>query len=906
MKKNLFKLSFVAVFFWLFWGADQARAEAPLTIHLEIELATSTLYNDFVNVSACPESPESATTTFNGFCAFAAAGIEVEASWSPFGAFITSIGGVPNDAINNNYWLWFLGSEPGLTGINNFLLTAGDRILWTISRMPLKISADMLSPVVGATTTISALQFDPVAFNWVAAPGAIIDFGSGTTTNDINGRADITAVSSAPFSVSAAKTNFLSSNTLNITPQAAQAVITIRNGATVVFSGAVALPDLNAAPLDIAPTNSSTTIAVPASSLLAVLKTADAAQSEFAISDLQYYSSFNSFFINCLTISSEANPLCGSWQYNLNGVDPSYGIDQALLKNGDIVFLYFGNQRQVSLSTAVATVGVPFTATAQKYDPANNIYKPIIGVTIGVTQSNPNDAWNPLEIATSTVDINGQAVFTLNTVGTYHAGIKEDFYFPLTTLTVTSSSPANNQTSSQPSGGSVIIPSSGGGSQVATAAKVDLNKAIDFLISKQSADGSFSSALQTDWAAIALAAANPNGSAAQKIKSYLLTDPNPLVSLNSVSDYARRAMALMSLNVSPDSGVKTDYIKKIIDSFDGRQFGDANLYNDDIFALLVLNKAGYGASDEMIKQAAAFIISKQLADGSWNGVDLTAAAVQAFIPLSVLSGVAPATEKAKSFLSKAQKADGGFGDTYATAWAMQALAALGENAAGWQKNNNTPESYLALSQGADGGLEKNNSYEVNRVWSTSYAIPAVLGKPWFNILNSFNKQDGSADKKIVSGGSENSVNNLIATSTLEKSNLATSSPTAEISLAAEADNKTKEDKPVKLETKPTAKSATESVKSLAPQVLSEKIARPKSLPVATDNLDKKQNFESQADAETLTNKPSLPNSEVKGAKEKPAIQNKINDKAKKVLYVAGAGTILAGILLLLKLLGFLL
>ena len=54
--------------------------------------------------------------------------------------------------------------------------------------------------------------------------------------------ADITATSSASFSVSASKTNFLSSNSINITPQAAYARITIRDGATMAFSGSVALP----------------------------------------------------------------------------------------------------------------------------------------------------------------------------------------------------------------------------------------------------------------------------------------------------------------------------------------------------------------------------------------------------------------------------------------------------------------------------------------------------------------------------------------------------------------------------------------------------------------------------------------------------------------------------------------
>ncbi|MBI2459207.1 MAG: hypothetical protein HYV53_01485 [Parcubacteria group bacterium] len=864
MKKNLFKLSFVVIFFWLFWGAAQVKADALISIHLEIETATSTLFNDFVNVSACSESPGSATTTVNGFCALEQSGLSVMTNWqwAP-AAFITSIGGASEAATTSTYWLWFSNLNLGNTGINQHQLMAGEHLLFVLGVSPLKINVSNSSPYDGATTTISALQFDPSAFDWEPAPNATIDFGYGTTTTDTNGQADIMATSSAPFSVNATKTNFLSSNILNITPQAARANITIRHGATVVFSGAVALPASNAAPVNIAPTNASSTVAVPARSFLSVLNILDAAQNEFAMTDLQYYSSFNSFFINCLAIVSETNPLCGSWQYNLNGVDPSFGVDKALLKNGDVVFLYFGAQRQVSLSTTAATVGVPFTATAQKYNPTNNAYEPITGVTIGLTQPNPNDVWNPLEIATSTVDANGQAVFTLNTAGAYNAGIKEDFYFPLTAFTVAApvAAPAP--------GGSVIIPAQGGGSPAPTAqpAKVDLNKAVDFLISKQGADGSFGPALVTDWAAMALASVNSGGSAGQKIKSYLLADPSSLVGMNPVSDYARRAMALMSLNISPYNGAKTNYVKKIVDLFDGRQFGDAALYNDDIFALLVLNKAGYAADDEMIKQTVAFIISKQEASGSWNGVDLTAAAAQALTPGSALTGVSQALAKARNFLAGAQRADGGFGDTYATAWTMQAITALGENSVSWQKNNNTPESYLALTQGADGGLEKDNSAEVNRIWSTAYAIPAVSGKPWFNILNSFAKENITAVKNEL-------INNLpaaadlIATSTLEKLDTATSSPqtlsqasTTVISLTAEVNNKIKEIKPV-----------NGPIKFLTPKVLSAKITKPEPFKADGNKVGEKQNKMSQP-KEIVQSPPSQTNlltPEVKAIEEKPA------------------------------------
>ena len=770
-----------------------------------------------------------------------------------------------------------------------FLFNAGQAKADTATTT-LDISASDFSPYDGATTTVSVLQFDQDANGWVPAPDATVDFGWGATTTDMNGKADITATSSMPFSVSASKTNFLSSNSIDITPQVAHANITIRNGATVAFSGVVALPAANAVSVNITPTAGGGTVAVPARSLLSVLKTLDAARNEFAITDLRYYSYFDppSFYINCITITAETNPLCGSWQYNLNGVYSWDGVDQALLENGDMVILYFGNQRQVSLSTTATTIGTSFIATAQKYDLNSSSYVVATGVTIGITQPNPNDLWNPLEIATSTVDANGQAVFTLNTAGTYNVGIKEDYYFPLTTLTITA--PVSS------SGGSVIIipASGGGGSASAATSKIDLAKAADFLIAKQNADGSYNSAMLTDWSALALASVNPNGAAGQKIKNYLLADPDPLAGLNPVSDYARRAMALMSLNISPYDGVKTNYVKKIVDSFDGRQFGDVSLYNDDIFALLVLEKAGYSEADGIVKQAVGFVLGKQTANGSWSGVDLTAAAVQALKPLESLAGVSAALFKAKTFLAGAQGADGGFGNSFTTTWAMQAIAALGEEPDDWRKNGLSPQSFLAAKQAADGGLEKDDAYPDNRVWATAYALPAVQKKTWLEVMKSFAKP---AEPVLLNELSGTNNSQLTATSTLEIAEVASSSP-AVLNLAtttptkADAEKVIESVKPAAGEKKQPPSALAAPAKVAAPKAPAGKISqlRP-SVQGAVEAKEPERTGASAALIQPADNQ----------AEEKQALGTKISVLTKKT-FSAVTDTIMAGIFFLLKLL----
>ncbi|MDP2709567.1 MAG: terpene cyclase/mutase family protein, partial [bacterium] len=506
--------------------------------------------------------------------------------------------------------------------------------------------------------------------------------------------------------------------------------------------------------------------------------------------------------------------------------------------------------------------------------------------TITVEQFGLDESWNPvwMPAASSTLIIGGEEhendtgiyFFTASSTGQVAVYGKKDDYVNSDQIILTvqapeapaeDSAPANNNQS----GGSVIIPSSGGGSPTPAlpAAKVNLNKAIDFLISKQSAEGSFGSVLITDWAAIALASANPNGASAQKIKSYLLTDPDSAAGLNPVSDYARRAIALMALNISPYDGAKTDYVKKITELFDGQQFGDASLYNDDIFALLALNKSGYGAEDEMIRKTVDFIIAKQRADGSWIGSDLTAAAVQALAPVSALNGVSAALQKARNFLAYAQGADGGYGNTYTTSWVMQAIAVLGEDAGSWQKNNKTPESYLAASQAEDGGLEKGNEYMDNRLWATAYAIPAAQGKGWLNIMNNFsrpNQAEITPDNSAASG-------HLTATSTLELHQTASStadvlgiaSSSSENLITATGTPAELMEKNVKTETENMVEKKAEPAKAAAawkkaeePKVLAVKIARPE--PVS---FIKKQEPEKADQATTRTQ--TAPAEDVKSA-----------------------------------------
>lgn len=457
-------------------------------------------------------------------------------------------------------------------------------------------------------------------------------------------------------------------------------------------------------------------------SALALLLDIDKQNDSFAISDLAYFDSFQSFLINCIAIGSINTNACFNWQYVVNGVLPSVGADQYLAKANDDIFFFFGTPHRVSLIKDRVLRNESFVAIAQDYKYQTNEWQSLPHVTIGITKANPNDPFSPFVVATSTADIAGEASFTLQEEGTYQVGIVQDFYFPSQTLSVVASQQ-----------------SLGGGPFVPIHRAFDVSKAIQFLAVHQNFDGSFGAApLFTDWIAIAFGAYSGHNPAKDALVKYLLTDP---LFGNLLTDYERRAMALMSLSLNPYNATKTDYIQKILDGFDGKQFGNPELFNDDAFALLPLLNAGFGSNDDVIRRTVAFILSKQEEDGSWIGVDMTAAAIQALSPASSLEGVTKAIRDAKSYLRSKQDGTGGFeGNPFSTSWAMQAITALEEKEV-WQRQDKTPEDYLSALQSEDGGIMVEGDINI-RLWATAYAIPGVLGKTWDVILKNMAPPSG--------------------------------------------------------------------------------------------------------------------------------------------------------------------
>ena len=537
------------------------------------------------------------------------------------------------------------------------------------------------------------------------------------------------------------------SDTATTTQTVAYENFIVRNGNTVLFTDAVPLPSAGMISINDKNGNAHS---INSRSVLAVLNSIANSSNMFLISDLEYYDSYGSFYLKCITPQS-GSEACDNWQYAVGSSTPTPGIDQTILSGGETVGIYFGSQHRVQFDTTTISAGGSVTATAQSYNYADNTWSPLSGVTIGLTVPNPNDTWNPTVVSSIHVSQDGTAQIAVANPGVYTAGIAEDYYFPSYTVTAIAAP---------------VVNSFGDGAQLtATSSKLfSVPQALSYLQSVQATDGSFGeSDMYTDWAGIAYGAGNVSGTSTDLLLSYLKS--HATLSPN-LTDNERRTMTLLSLGQNPYAFSGTNYIDAITKSFDGNQFGDSSLINDDIFALIPLSASGYTATDTMISKDISFVISKQNIDGSWNeSVDMTSAAVQALEQFNSVAGVIDSISKAGIYLQHSQNADGGWGNISSSSWAIDAMNTLGDT---WMKNGKSSSDYLLAQQVSDGAVLPNTETKQNRIWATSYAIPAGLGKPWSAIMHVVSKPEivesvvvATSTKSIITSINNSVSNDLI-------------------------------------------------------------------------------------------------------------------------------------------------
>jgi len=490
--------------------------------------------------------------------------------------------------------------------------------------------------------------------------------------------------------------------------------IFVRDGENVIYDSVVNLPTSGV--VNILDKEGESHEVNSQSALALIYSISQEADAPFLISNLQYYSSMDAFYLKCITPKGGVE-LCDNWQYVIGGITPWTGIDQTFVSEGDKLGLYFGTPHKLILDKNEILEGESVVVNSLKYNYVDNTWSVLSGVNIGVSIPNQIDPWKPTVISETAVNENGVAEIEIKNEGIYTFGIKEDYSFPSYQVVVKKRDNSG---------------SSSGGSDSDTV-NFSVENALNFLSINQNENGSFWNSLYTDWVAIGISQTGEE-SRVLKNKIYEFLKNEKFYSL-LVTDNERHAMALMALGINPYTGTDTDYIKKIISSFDGEQIGDESLYNDDIFGLIVLSHAGYTKNDEIIKSIVSYIISKQDSVGSWGGIDMTSAGIQSLSNFKSLGGVKESIENAERYLKNNQNTDGGFGDSFSTSWTTQAL--LQNNSFGLEINNAI--DYLKDKQQLDGGLD--GSDIKSRVWATSYAIPAVLKLSWNDILESFDKEE---------------------------------------------------------------------------------------------------------------------------------------------------------------------
>lgn len=499
--------------------------------------------------------------------------------------------------------------------------------------------------------------------------------------------------------------------------------LTIRDEGTIIFSGSIPLQPSGTIELSGHPLN--------VDSVLSVLNDADISSENFSITDLQYYDSFDSFIVNCI------NDKCNNWQYTVNNLYPSLGMDKTILSGGENVYLYFGPHYKITLDSNSITTDDNLKVTIKNYNYENNNWIIETGVTVGIIEP---DSWPTIEIKTNQVDENGETIFSSIPIGSYNVGIQPD-YFPAETLTVIEAPKKHSHSSSRNT--KIII----------EKPIFNLKKAFDFLISQQKENGSFGENLYTDWATLALKSGNYEDQITKLIKYFEISK----IENTSLTDYERHTMALMSLGLNPYNINNENYIKKITDSFDGKQFGNVNEDNDDIFALIILQNAGFIEEDKIIIDDISFILSKQKENGSWDeSIDMTGAAIESLSFFNKNEQVKNALIKAKEFLIQNQKDSGGWDNASSTAWAIEGILALSEKPENWIKNNNSPIDYLGTIQDIDGGIknpprlgEADENLQ-NKIWETIYVATALSQKTWNQIMQKFDKpkEEIKTEKKI--------------------------------------------------------------------------------------------------------------------------------------------------------------
>jgi hypothetical protein len=268
--------------------------------------------------------------------------------------------------------------------------------------------------------------------------------------------------------------------------------------------------------------------------------------------------------------------------------------------------------------------------------------------------------------------------------------------------------------------------------------------ALNYLRNAQKTDGSIENFVTSSWAVMAVAATGENlhtwRNGGPSIVEYLKANKD-LLDPGKATDVARYILSMSAAGEDPRNITGTDYVAILESLYANGQIGDEDLLNDDFWGILGLVSAKT-ANTTIVQDSMNFIRSNQNANGGWNwavggtsDVDDTAAAIMALIAANE-SASSTVIVDALSYIKSKQMDNGGFESWGATnpgtdSWAIDAIVAAGQDptSMNWMKNGKTPVDDLLNFQGGDGAFSFPGP-NPDKEWATSYAIPALVGKPY--------------------------------------------------------------------------------------------------------------------------------------------------------------------------------
>ncbi len=287
-------------------------------------------------------------------------------------------------------------------------------------------------------------------------------------------------------------------------------------------------------------------------------------------------------------------------------------------------------------------------------------------------------------------------------------------------------------------------------------AQATLDRSVRFLQEAQNPDGGFGGRAGTAsdpdfsaWAAYALAAAgiNPQDQArpgGADVFSYLAGHTDGLA---ETTDFDRVALVALASGTSPYrfgsvAPVETILSRQLPDgSFAQQAGGKTGWINATVWSIFPLSALATPAAEAAVQRAARWLLGQERADGSWGSTlpaspseaDMTGAAIQALAAAGL--GEGEAVPRALAYLRSLQGEDGGFREfpggatnSASTAWVLQGLWAAGVSPREWRTATGAdPLSFLASLQRADGSIAWTADQDLNPLWMTAQAGPALAG-----------------------------------------------------------------------------------------------------------------------------------------------------------------------------------